>query len=106
MTPSTTALKPNWVVPPIWTGETAFILACGPTLSNLTHYQLEAIQQHGRTIVINDAFYKLPSADVLYFCDKKWWDQEQESIASTFTGPYIVTINEHVHQAKRLRCTG
>lgn len=70
-----------WSVPPEWRGETAVILASGPSL---TREQCEAVRGKCRVIAVNNqgidtdcdgvrvpAF--APWADVLYAADAKWW---------------------------------
>lgn len=68
-------------MPPAWSGETAAILASGPSL---TREQCEAVRGHCRVIAINNqgidnevAGQSIPAfapwADVLYAADAKWW---------------------------------
>jgi len=93
----------TWVVPPEWLGETVFVLGCGPSLASTPVGRLSA---HGRVIAINDAYRRLPTADVLYFCDRKWWLRNQSYVRRDFQGRYIVTIADRVDGVKTLRCTG
>lgn len=39
-----------------------------------------------RVIVANRAWERLPSADILYGCDNRWWDQNAEATAANFSG--------------------
>lgn len=59
-----------WTVPKTWTGETAFLLAGGPSLIG---FDAAVLKGKGRIITINDSWRLAPSADVLYFCDESWW---------------------------------
>lgn len=64
-------LTNGWRVPPIWTGETVALIASGPSL---TRAQIEHCLDRGwRMIAINTSGRIAPEADLLYFCDRKWW---------------------------------
>lgn len=51
-----------------------FIVASGPSL---TIQDVNAIKGQ-RVIVINDNYLLAPWADVLYFCDGRWWDWHRD----------------------------
>lgn len=58
-----------WKVPREWVGQTAYIVAGGPSF---TKDHAEALRgQH--VIAINSAIATIPFAEVLLFCDKRWW---------------------------------
>lgn len=70
-----------WVVEPEWKGETAAILASGPSL---TREQCEAVRGKCRVIAVNNQGIDTdcdgvrvpamaPWADILYAADAKWW---------------------------------
>lgn len=70
-----------WSVEPEWAGETAAILASGPSL---TREQCEAVHGKARVIAVNNQGIDTdcdgvrvpamaPWADVLYAADAKWW---------------------------------
>ena len=59
-----------WSVPYIWHGATVVCIGGGPSL---TAEQVEYCRGKARVIAINDAYKLAPWADVLYFCDDKWW---------------------------------
>jgi len=70
-----------WSVPPEWRGETAVILASGPSL---TRDQCEAVRGKARVIAVNNQAIDTdcdgvlvpamaPWADALYAADAKWW---------------------------------
>lgn len=58
-----------WTVPRTWEGETAYILAAGPSL-----YLVELERLRGRpTIAVNFSYLKAPWADVIYATDGHFW---------------------------------
>ena len=94
----------SWTVLPEWLDDTAFIIACGPSLANVP---VEKIRGKGRVIAINDSFIKAPWADVLYFCDKRtFWDEYESQIKAIFRGKYIVTLDNKIEGVKSLKNTG
>lgn len=57
-----------WHVPPLWRGETAFVLAGGPSLA---HADLELLR--GRHVVaINSSAFTWPEAEFLFSSDGRW----------------------------------
>lgn len=62
-------MRVPWQVPPIWRGETVFCVASGPSLRDMDLARLRG----RRVIVVNDNYLRCPWADILYFCDHKWW---------------------------------
>ncbi|WP_430436861.1 hypothetical protein [Oceanibaculum nanhaiense] len=60
-----------WRIEPDWRGETVVIAAGGPSL---TADQLAMVRAAGcRLIVVNNAWQIAPWADLLYACDRAWW---------------------------------
>lgn len=59
-----------FTVPKLWPRSTVAILAGGPSL---TQAQVDACRDRCRVIAVNNAYQCAPWADVLYFCDEKWW---------------------------------
>lgn len=69
-----------WRIEPDWLGETVVIAAGGPSL---TAAQLEMVCRAGcRLIVVNNAWQLAPWADLLYACDRTWWQHYRPA----FTG--------------------
>jgi hypothetical protein len=66
-----------WTAPVLWPGATFVIVAGGPSLTaeqvNACRDRHDAHGSRVRMIVINDGYRLAPWADVLYFCDCKWW---------------------------------
>ena len=93
-----------WSVPPEWTGETAVLLGGGPSIGSVN---MGAIHRSGaRVIATNDSFRLAPWADVLYFCDREWVEIRGREVRATFTGKYLVTLENEFAGVKRLRNTG
>jgi hypothetical protein len=72
---------PEWKIEPEWAGDTAVVLASGPSM---TREQCEKVR-HLRTIAVNNQGIDTiadkvmvpalaPWADILYAADSKWWD--------------------------------
>ena len=59
------------VVPRSWVGQTAIVVATGPSL---TQDDVTFCQGRGHVIAINDAYRLAPWADCLYATDAKWWN--------------------------------
>lgn len=92
-----------WAVEPEWTGQTAVILASGPSL---TRAQCDAVRGKARVIAVSnqgidtensDTGEMIPAlapwADVLYAADAKWW-RSYQARALKFAGRKVA-----------LRCT-
>jgi hypothetical protein len=73
-------LSSYWSVPPLWRGETCFILAGGPSLRFFDCGKLKG----RRVIAINDCYKIAPFADILYFCDNHWfgWHNKRPEFVS------------------------
>ena len=108
-----------WTVPRAWRGETAVILGGGPSLQDQLGISLHTRLFKPRVIAVNNSWEIAPYADVLYFCDSKWWSRMRpkdpalssyqtngEAVLAHFGG-LAVTISEIEHpRVKRLRNTG
>jgi len=66
-----------------WSGETAFVFASGPSL---TQADADACRGLGRAIAVNATFARVPWADVLYAADLRFWRVYDEEIRATFAG--------------------
>lgn len=82
-----------WLFPRLWPGETVVCLGGGPSL---TREQVEYCRERARVIAINDAYLLAPWADLLYFCDRRWfeWHADRPELKA-FKG-IKVTLDEHV----------
>jgi hypothetical protein len=91
-----------WQTPRIWARETAYLVGGGPSIRRANLSQLI-----GKNIItINDSFQLLPWAEVLYFCDRKWWNTRCSKVSSTFLGRYLVTLENVISRIHRLKNTG
>jgi hypothetical protein len=89
-----------WTVQREWPGETAFIIAGGPSVLG---QNLELLRGR-RVIVINSSVYRVPWADFLYFGDWRWWNEpENKAAVAAFKGR-VVTVSRMVNDAKVLNC--
>jgi len=66
-----TILENGWIIEPDWQGKTVLCLGSGPSL---TEADIEyAMARVDRTVAINTTGRIAPDADLLYYCDSKWW---------------------------------
>lgn len=62
--------------------ERCIVAATGPSLTEAVADTARLRQSEGwRLIAVNDAYKILPSADVLYACDRRWWEIHQPVFA-------------------------
>lgn len=55
--------------------ERCVVAATGPSLTPSVAERVSALQLEGwRVVAVNDAYRLLPDADVLYACDRRWWE--------------------------------
>ena len=87
-----------WPVPCEWPGETAFVIGGGPSVLG---QDLESLRGR-RVIVINSSVYAVPWADILFFGDWRWWEDNRAAVAS-FPGR-VVTTSCMVPDRKVLVC--
>lgn len=66
-----------------WAGETAFVLASGPSLSQA---DAEACRGLGRVMVVNATYQLAPWADALYAADFRFWNEYFDDVRRVFTG--------------------
>lgn len=59
---------------PDWCGETAVIIASGPSLKQK---DVDAVRGRAKVIAIKKCFELAPWADVVYGCDAPWWRSVQ-----------------------------
>ncbi len=85
-----------WPVPRLWDGATIVCLGGGPSL---TQEQVDYCRGRARIIAINDSYRLAPWADLLYFCDRRWFEWHQARAEfRTFKGSKV-TLDEQVLKA-------
>lgn len=75
-------------VPREWGGETAFIIAGGPSVAGEDVSRL----QGRRVIVVNSSYAVAPFADILFFGDSRWWIEHRARLAG-FAGRMVTCSN-------------
>lgn len=92
-----------WTVPREWEHETCFILGGGPSLRG---FDAGVLAGRGRVIAINNAYLLAPWADVLFYCDRSWWQAHRAEALRVFRGRYRVSIGTSEDGTLLLRSTG
>lgn len=63
------------------------VAASGPSLTVDASVRALQLQCSGyKVIAVNDAWHRCPFADVLYACDRGWWDYHGHAVLSGFRG--------------------
>jgi hypothetical protein len=75
-----------WPVPRECPGETVFVVGGGPSVLG---QDLGALRGR-RVIVINSSVYAVPWADILFFGDWRWWEDNRVAVAN-FPGRAVTT---------------
>jgi hypothetical protein len=70
----TTAPSPYVTVPRAWDGDTAVVIASGPSL---TQADVAHCRDRARLIAVKDAVQWVPFADCLYGCDATFWTRHR-----------------------------
>ncbi len=82
-----------WPPPPLWRGETAFLLAGGPSLAGFDCERLR-----GRHVIaINSSCHRAPWAEILFFHDNAWFEPHRE-IVENWPG-LVVTVSRQAKGA-------
>lgn len=93
--------KGYWTIKPEWKGATAVIVAGGPSVTT------EQIDQLGKSdlkvIVVNNAATLVPWADMLYFCDDRWYDWHKDLVRN-FGGMRVTLENIRLQSELEVRC--
>jgi hypothetical protein len=77
-----------WTVEPEWLGETVFIIGGGPSVATQNVERLRG----RRVIVINSSLHAFPWADIVVFCDNRWWrEPENRKAVEEFQGIAVTT---------------
>ena len=92
-----------WRVQPEWRGETVAIVGGGPSLSADDVRQAQQANGRQRFIVINNAVELAPWADLLYFCDARWYEWHRERVQA-FRGVRVTLENLPLQKELDVRC--
>jgi hypothetical protein len=88
-----------WRVQPEWSGETAAIIAGGPSV---TPEQAEAVRGL-HVIAVNNAVQLAPEADILYFCDARWYEWHRQTVRD-FKRRRVTLENLRLQDDIEVRC--
>lgn len=78
---------PVWSAEREWPNETVYIIASGPSISS---QNIELLRGR-RVIVINSSYTVAPWADILFFADGRWWDDNKKEVNVNFNGRIVTT---------------
>lgn len=77
-------MKNYWTAEALWPDATFVCIGGGPSLTAAQVEQCrDRVDENGlpvRVIVVNDAYRIAPWADVLYFCDDRWWQWHHKKV--------------------------
>lgn len=82
----------------MWAGDTVAILAGGPSL---TQADADYCRGKCRVLAINNSYMLAPWADMLWFCDRRWYEWHKESLAE-FNG-LICTLENYDLEDERIK---
>lgn len=83
-------MRPLWTVTPEWAGETAFVVAGGPSVAAL---YLDVLKGR-KVIAVNSSYERVPFADILFFGDARWWDDHRDRDALKAFSGRLVTCSQ------------
>lgn len=95
-------MREFWHIPPLWKGETTFVVGGGPSV---TPEDLESLKGR-RVVVVNMSYLGVPDAPFLFFADLRWWDREYEQrrdLLDAFKGTMVTTSTHAGNQDTRLK---
>lgn len=76
-------------IPPIWRGETAFVIGGGPSFADVDVERLRCC----RIVAINCSWARVPWADVLFFGDDRFWRHYKTKVLAGFHGRILTTAS-------------
>lgn len=91
-------MPPFWRPEPLFTGDTVFCLAGGPSLRDFDFASLAG----KRVIAVNEAIKSYPAADILYFWDDTWFVRNQ-ALVHYRAGLTVTGSRMAAQQCERLR---
>lgn len=76
-----------WTARAIWPSETCFIICGGSSLAGFDFDRMKG----RKVIAINSSVFSAPFADVLFFCDARWWSWNNKRLAREYSGLAITS---------------
>lgn len=76
------------------------VAATGPSLTEEVAARVRRArwpEEKVRVIAVNDAYRRLPYADILYACDERWWRVHIDHVRATFHGERWTTHGQGEH---------
>ena len=95
--------KGYWRVQPEWQGETVLIFGGGPSVSRGQAEAVGATIDRHRVIAVNNAVELAPWADLLYFCDARWYEWHRATVQA-FEGVRVTLENLPLQKELEVRC--
>jgi hypothetical protein len=92
----------TWSCPPMWAGETVFVLAGGPSLRG---FDAAGLRGRGRILAIKESALLVPFADALLFVDADWFVRER-ALVDRFAGDVVTTATNAAGTRCRLMRRG
>lgn len=95
-------------MPPIFAGRPVAILAGGPSLTEgqLDLVRLARREAHLAVIAINDSWRLMPDAELLWFCDARWWRWHGAAVSMGFTGAVWTLDNLEIPGVRHIQNAG
>jgi hypothetical protein len=88
-----------WSAPPLWEGETAFVLAGGASLRDFD----ASVLRSRKVMAIKESCLLAPWAPLLFFADNCWFERERD-LVDAFAGDVIsVAAKSHGSRCKVMR---
>lgn len=88
-----------WVIPTEWPGETAFVVAGGPSVAT----QPIELLAGRKVIAVNNSWTVVPNADFLFFGDSRWWQHYGRAAEKGFRGRIVTCASGVSHIPRLLR---
>lgn len=92
---------------PRWSGQTAVLIAGGPsvTAEQVRRVEIAHKEERVKCVVVNDAYLLAPWADVLYAADSRWWEWHAKGIAKPKLNLTAQQVKEKFDRFAGERCS-
>lgn len=89
-------MRPSFWTPDLrFAGETVFVIGGGPSLAGFDFSRLAG----RRVIAVNSAGYDAPWADILFFHDNSWFEEERNRALVDGWSGLVMTVSRHAKLA-------